>query len=405
VTAVLRGVRILEVAEHTFVPAASALLSDWGAEVIKIEHVERGDAMRGLASTGLALVPGDVHALLEHSNRGKLSLGLDLASPEGLEILYKLAATSDVFLTNKLPSVRQKLKIGVEEIRAHNPDIIYVRGTGQGERGPDADKGSYDSLAFWSRSGIAVGAQRPEYELTPVPPAPGFGDSIGAMTIAGGIMGALFHRERTGETTIVDVSLLGVGLWAMGQAVALSLVLDMPWKPPPDDRPSSNPLSRNYKTEDGRVLAFTCLQPGKYWPLLCETVGRPELATEPRFADHASLMANSTEAIDILTGVFASATLDQWRERLATFAGQWAVVQDTLEAAADPQSVANGYVQECQTATGTPFGLVAAPVQFDEEPAAPTRAPEFNEHGDTILAQIGFDPDAIIDLKIRGVVA
>src|SRR4051812_13041473 len=101
-TAVLQGVRILEVAEHTFVPAASALLSDWGAEVIKIEHVERGDAMRGLAATGVVAVPGDVHALLEHSNRGKKSLGLDLTSPDGLDILHKLAATSDVFLTNKL---------------------------------------------------------------------------------------------------------------------------------------------------------------------------------------------------------------------------------------------------------------------------------------------------------------
>src|SRR5271168_4913550 len=100
VTAVLQGVRILEVAEHTFVPAASALLSDWGAEVIKIEHVERGDAMRGLASTGLALIQGDVHVLLEHSNRGKQSLGLDLTSAEGLEILYTLAGTADIFLTN-----------------------------------------------------------------------------------------------------------------------------------------------------------------------------------------------------------------------------------------------------------------------------------------------------------------
>ena len=404
-TAVLQGVRVLEVAEHTFVPAASALLSDWGAEVIKIEHVERGDAMRGLASTGLALVPSDVHALLEHSNRGKRSLGLDLTSPDGLDILYKLAGTSDVFLTNKLPSVRRKLKIGVDEIRAHNPDIIYVRGTGQGERGPDADKGSYDSLAFWARSGVAVGAKRPEYDLTPVPPAPGFGDSIGAMTIAGGILGALFHRERTGEATVVDVSLLGVGLWAMGQAVALSLVLGQPWTPPPDDRIPSNPLSRNYTTADDRVLAFTCLQPGKYWPLLCEAVGRPELATDVRFADHASLMANSAEAIGILTDVFASATLGEWRGRLETFSGQWAVVQDTLEAVDDPQTVANGYVQECHTASGTPFRLVAAPVQFDEEPAAPTRAPEFNEHGDAILADLGLDSDAIIDLKIRGVVA
>src|SRR5207248_403401 len=169
----------------------------------------------------IAVVPNDVHVLLEHSNRGKRSLGLDLTSPEGLDILYKLAGTADVFLTNKLPSVRTKLKIEVDDIRPHNPKIIYVRGTGQGERGPDADKGSYDSLAFWARAGVALGAKRPEYDLVPVPPAPGFGDSIGAMTIAGGIMGALFHRERTGEAAVVDVSLLGTGLWAMGQAIAL----------------------------------------------------------------------------------------------------------------------------------------------------------------------------------------
>jgi len=405
VTAVLQGVRILEVAEHTFVPAASALLSDWGAEVVKIEHVQRGDAMRGLASSGLAIVPNDVHALLEHSNRGKKSLGLDLTSPDGLEILYTLASTSDVFLTNKLPSVRQKLKIGVDDIRAHNPGIIYVRGTGQGERGPDADKGSYDALAFWARSGIAVGAKRPEYDLVPVPPAPGFGDSIGAMTIAGGIMGALFHRERTGEATVVDVSLLGVGMWAMGQAVALSLVLGVPWTPPPANRVGSNPLSRNYETKDGRVLAFTCLQPAKYWAPLCDAVGRPELAADPRFADYESLMGSSDAAVAILTDHFASATLAEWRERLDGFIGQWAVVQDTLEAAVDPQTVANGYIQECRTATGTPFRLVTAPVQFDEEPPVPSRAPEFNEHGDRILAGIGLDEDAIIDLKIRGIVA
>jgi crotonobetainyl-CoA:carnitine CoA-transferase CaiB-like acyl-CoA transferase len=405
VTAILQGVRVLEVAEHTFVPASSALLSDWGAEVIKIEHVERGDAMRGLASTGLALIPNDVHALLEHSNRGKRSLGLDLTSPDGLEILYQLAGTADVFLTNKLPSVRAKLKIGVEEIRAHNPAIIYVRGTGQGERGPDADKGSYDALAFWARAGVAAGATRPEYDLTPVPPAPGFGDSIGAMTIAGGILGALFHRERTGESSIVDVSLLGVGLWAMGQAMALSLVLGTPWAPPPADRMSSNPISRTYETEDGRVVSFTCLQAGKYWPDLCRAIARPELATDPRFVDHASLLAHSADAVGILTEVFASAPLSSWRDRLASFTGQWAIVQDTLEAAADPQTVANGYLQECHTSTGTAFQLVAAPVQFDEEPARPTRAPEFNEHGDSILAELGLGQDAILDLKVRGVVA
>jgi crotonobetainyl-CoA:carnitine CoA-transferase CaiB-like acyl-CoA transferase len=404
-SAVMEGVRVLEVAEHTFVPAASALLSDWGAEVIKIEHIERGDAMRGLASTGLAIVPNDVHVLLEHSNRGKKSLALDLTTPDGLDILYKLVATSDVFLTNKLPSVRRKLHVDIDDIRAHNPDIIYVRGTGQGERGPDADKGSYDSLAFWARAGVAAGARRPEYELVPVPPAPGFGDSIGAMTIAGGIMGALFHRERTGEAATVDVSLLGVGLWAMGQALALSLILDRPWAPPPADSLGSNPLSRTYETADGRTLWFTCLQAGKYWPTLCAAIGRPELATDPRFADHASLLANSAEAIQELEPVFAGATLEEWRQRLDGFDGQWAVMQDTIEVASDPQTVANGYVQDCQTAEGTPFRLAAAPVQFDGEPAVPGRAPNLNEHGDSILEELGFDWDAIIDLKVRGIVA
>ena len=405
-TAILNGVRILEVAEHTFVPAASAVLADLGADVVKIEHVERGDAMRGLASTGIALIGGDVHPLLEHSNRGKRSLGLDLTSPDGLDLLYKLAGTADVFLTNKLPSVRSKLGIGVDEIRAANPKIIYVRGTGQGERGPDADKGSYDSLAFWARAGVASGATRPEYgTLTVPPPGPGFGDSIGAMTIAGGIMGALFHRERTGEATTVDVSLLGTGMWAMGQSIALSLLLDMPISAPAADRMGGNPLVQTYLTKDGRGLALTCLQAGKYWPPLCDLLGRSDLVTDERFATHEALLANGKEATDILTEIFGAATLDDWRERLTDFTGQWAVVQNTLEVAADPQAVANGYVQDCVTADGHAFRLVAAPVQYDEEPAPAHRAPEFNEHGDDILGELGLDMDAIIDLRVRGVVA
>jgi crotonobetainyl-CoA:carnitine CoA-transferase CaiB-like acyl-CoA transferase len=402
---VMQGVRILEVAEHTFVPAASALLADWGAEVVKIEHVERGDAMRGLASSGLAIMGTTVHVLLEHSNRGKQSLALDLTSSEGLEILYRLAATCDVFLTNKLPSVRAKLKIDVEDIRAHNPDIIYVRGTGQGSRGPDADRGSYDSLAYWCRAGIAMGMKQTDYEYVPGPPAPAFGDSIGAMTIAGGIMGALFHRERTGEATTVDVSLLGIGLWSMGAALALSLQHGVGWAPPPRDAPPGNPLSATYRTRDGRYLTLTCLQAARYWPEVCKVIERPELASDERFADAAAIKDNVADAAALLREAFAERTADEWRLRLADFSGQWALVQDTLEAAADPQTLANGYVQDCETAGGDSFQLAAAPVQYDEQPAAPKRAPEFNEHGDAILAGLGLDWDTILDLKVRGIVA
>ena len=404
VTDVMQGVRILEVAEHTFVPAASAMLADLGAEVIKIEHVERGDAMRGLMSSGLALMSTDVHVLLEHSNRGKRSLGLDLSTPEGLEVLGRIAATCDVFLTNKLPSVRAKLGIDPEQLRAHNPDIIYVRGSGQGDRGPDADKGSYDVLSYWHRSGMAVGAQQPDADAVPTPPAPAFGDSIGAMAIAGAIMGALYHRERTGEATVVDVSLLGVGLWSMGAGLALSLQMGRPWVQPPRSA-SRNPLSSTYPAKDGTAVALSCLQAARYWTELVTLLGRPELAADERFADHQALADHAGAASDELTATFATCTAEEWRTRLEGFSGQWTIVQDTLAAAVDPQTVANGYVVDCETAAGVPFQLVGAPVQYDGEQPQARRAPEFNEHGDDILQDVGLDWEAIVDLKARGVVA
>src|ERR1700689_3162148 len=202
----MEGVRVLEVAGPPFVPAASALLADWGADVIKIEPIERGDAMRGLAATGVISIGGDVHALLEHSNRGKRSLALALTTPEGLDILYKLVETADVFLINKLPRVRKKLSIELEDIRAHNPNIIYVAGTGQGERGPDADKGSYDSLAFWYRAGVSLGATPADQDRLVGPPGPGFGDSLRAMIIPGDLMGPRSHPGGHGQGTTAPVS-------------------------------------------------------------------------------------------------------------------------------------------------------------------------------------------------------
>jgi crotonobetainyl-CoA:carnitine CoA-transferase CaiB-like acyl-CoA transferase len=238
-----------------------------------------------------------------------------------------------------------------------------------------------------------------------MPPGPGFGDSIGAMTIAGGIMGALFHRERTGEAPVVDVSLFGSGLWAMGQSMALSLLLGIPFTAPPADRVRANPLTGNYQTKDGRFLSLCCLQAGRYWAELCQLVGRPEMAIDPRFADHASLINNGAAARELLQEIFARRSLEDWREDLVTFRGQWVPVQDTLEAAADPQAQANGYLQECKTASGSPFQLISAPVQFDEQPAPVQRAPQFNEHGDEILAELGLDWNAVVDLKVRHVVA
>ena len=195
----MKGIRVLDVCDHTFVPAASAVLADWGADVIKIEHAQRGDAARGLGSSGAVDLTGKVHAILEHANRGKRSLGLDLQTEEGLSVLHRLIAISDVFLINKPPNVRERLHITEEEVRRHNESIVYAAGTAWGPKGPEGNRGGYDMTSFWVRSGAAMGTWYTDDERMPSQPGPAFGDSIGAMTIAGGIATALFHRERTGE--------------------------------------------------------------------------------------------------------------------------------------------------------------------------------------------------------------
>ncbi len=406
--AVMQGIRVLEVAEHTFVPSASAILADWGAEVIKVEHVERGDAMRGLASSGVLNIGSDVHILFEHSNRGKKSIGLDLNSDEGRDILLKLAKKSDVFLTNKLGRVRRKLKIDLEDIRSANPKIVYVRGSGQGEKGPDADKGAYDSLAFWARAGVAMGQANPETRVPSKPPAPGFGDSIGGSMIAGSICAALLHRRRrTGETTEVDVSLLSAGLWAMGQAIGLSLQTGQPWMAPPNTRTGRrNPITWDYRTKDGNTISFSCLQAARYWPELVDILKRPDLTEDPRFSDNDSLVNNGYAAIEILEELFASEDLNYRRNALSGFSGQWAIAQDSLQLVEDPQVVANEYLVHTETAAGVPFALVGPPAQFGGEQSGVSRAPGFNEHGDEILTTLlDMDYGDVIDLKVRGVIA
>ncbi len=442
--AVMEGIRIVEVAEHTFVPAASAILADWGADVVKIEHVERGDAMRGLASTGVINFGSGVHVILEHSNRGKRSIGLDLAREEGRQICYDLVARADVFITNKPPAVLQKLGIDPESIRKANAGVIYARGSAYGPKGPDAGKGGYDATGFWARGGSAMGAMYQGSKRVPPQPAPAYGDSIGAITIAGGIAAALLHRARTGEATIVDVSLLGTGVWAMAAAVGLSAQLNMAWRPPgsgdgsgaenagesPEGAPVGgtgvpgtggergssgssggtggfrNPLTGNFRTRDDRWITFTMLQAAKYWPAVAEAIGQPELASDARFATHAALAENHEIAGSILRQAIAGRTLSEWKERLAEFPGQWAPVQDSLEVLSDPQVRANGYIGEAVTAGGVPFKLVTTPVQFDETPTPPKRAPEFNEHGDAILTEdLGLSWDRVIELKTKGVVA
>ncbi len=402
----MEGVRILEVAEHTFVPAASAILSDWGAEVIKIEHITRGDAGRGLAATGMAFFGGDVSPILEHGNRGKLSLALDLTKDEGRDILYRLAEISDVFLTNKMPSVRKKLKTDVEDIRAHNPNIIYAAGSGFGARGPDADTGGYDILGFWYHGTSGLGMKAPDSDVVPFMPAPAYGDTIGAMTIAGGISAALFHRERTGEPDVVDVSLMATGMWAMAaesRCRCRPACRGTRWRP----APSAIPRTRSTAATRPRTASFSrsgCCK--------ASTTGRRRASGSGSGVDRRSAVRHRgeadgepPEAAALVAQAIGSKTLEEWKVQLFGMHGQWSPVIDTLEVADDPQTIANGYLQEVRSKADIPFTLVTTPVQFNGAPAPTSRGPEFNEHGDEILTEkLGLDWETIVDLKVKGVV-
>jgi len=404
VKGIMSGVRVVEVAAWTYVPIAGAVLAEWGADVIKIEHPEVGDPQRGLVNSGLVPSgPGGVNHMIELPNRGKRSVGLNLKTEEGHQILLDLAAGADVFLTNFRPQARKKLKIDVEDIRAVNRDIIYVRGSGLGQRGPEAERGGYDNSTFWGRGGGADIISPPgEYPVSQ--PGPGFGDVIGGQTIAGGVAAALFHRERTGEAVIVDNSLLANGMWAIGATVLAADLFGFSRMPRGDRTKMPNPLVNNFKTKDDRFLSLIMLESDRYWGDLVTKIGRPELADDPRYADSAARAENCQECCRTLDEIFAGRTLEEWKPILMDVEGVWAPVQTADELLVDPQAIANGYLREVVSASGTTFHMVASPLQFDEEPPDLTRAPDHGEHTDQVLEELGLEMDAILDLKIKGAV-
>lgn len=400
----LAGVRVVEVASWTFVPAAGAVLAEWGADVVKVERLEGGDPQRGLIATGV--VPeaeSGVDYLIEQPNHNKRSLALDLKHPEGRRVLLDLCARSDVFLTNWLPGPRRRAGIDVADVRAANPDIIYVRGTGQGVRGPDAERGGYDGSAFWARAGMVDQLTTADDPYGPTQP-PAFGDLIGGQTIAGGIAAALFRRATTGVPSVVDVSLLGIGMWMMSPGIVSQRGRTGPSLRPPTREEAPNPVANRYRTRDGRVVHLVMLQAGRFWPEVARAIGRPDLADDPRFADAEALRRHHPEARAVLEQAFGARTLEGWRTVLEGVDGVWAVAQTPAEVHHDPQAAANGYLAEVPSGEGPAFRLVSNPVQFDEAPAALTAAPAFGEHTEEILAELGLDTEAVLALKIAGAV-
>lgn len=399
---VLKGVRVIEMAQWWFVGSAAAVLADWGADVIKIEHPINGDPLRGLVTSGLVPNTGGVNFMMEQANRGKRSIGLDLSKPEGMEILRQLVAGADVFLTNFLPAARRRLGIDVDDVRRMNPKIVYVRGHGQGARGPDAEKGGYDAASFWSRGGVAAALTRPDAD-GPTMQRAAFGDSTGGMTIAGGVAAALFARERNGEAPVVDVSLLGTAMWVMAPDIVATKMLGFDL-PVGDRSMPMNPIVNSYKTKDGRWIFLNMLQSDRDWPGLCHCLGRRELVDDPRFANAKVRFENNMACVKELEAIFAARTLAEWKQALAACEGVWAPMQKPMELHDDPQAIANGYLRDLESSAGTKFTLVASPVQFDETPPTLTPAPELGQHTEEILLEMGLTWEDIGRYKESGAI-
>lgn len=394
---VFQGIRVVELSTWTMVPSAGAVCAEWGADVIKIEH-PKGDPQRAIKLFTPDPAEPAAMTMTHLPNRGKRSVALDLHGEQGREVLLRLVASADVFLTNFLTPARQKLRIDVEHLREVNPKIVYAKGTGQGARGPEADLGGYDISAGWAKPSLAAQLMAFGGDEPPAMP-PGLIDLQGGFNLAAGIAGALLKRERTGHPSVVDVSLLSSALWMLGPNLSAAYYDSEILHAEGRLDPAHGALTNSYRTADGRWLYLVFIEPDRYWHDFCVRIGRPELADDPRFVDVTARRANLAECIATLDAVFATRTLEEWRTAFRGMEGPWAPVQTAAETLVDDQVVANQYVGFAGEGDDS-FALISNPVQFDGHPVGAIRlAPEVGEQGAEVLADVGYTADEIVALR------
>ena len=394
----LSGIRVLDLGSYVAGPAAATVMSDFGADVVKVEPLT-GDPYRTLLGGVLAEYP---NFFWDQDSRNKRSLAIDFTTGEGRDAIDRLIRRSDVVLTNYRPELLARLKLAYDDVRALNEAVIYGQVNSYGLTGPDANRTGFDATAWWARSGLMDWVRRPEGAHAVS--SPGMGDHPTSMSLFGGIMAALYRRQLTGEGAHVHTSLLANGAWSHCMMIQGALIgFDASDMRSPEDV-SNTPLATMYETSDGRTILLSILNPGKEWPRFAAALGHEEWLDDRRFTDPAARYQHRQELYDLLVLAFRSDTVASWRERLDAAGVTYSVAQSMAEVVNDEQMYVNDVLTEVEPGphfyaytVNSPFWMSGA------EKRTPRLAPGIGEHTREILIEIGFSDADVEAMLAEGI--
>jgi crotonobetainyl-CoA:carnitine CoA-transferase CaiB-like acyl-CoA transferase len=397
----LDGVRVVELTMFQQGPVAGTKLGDLGADVIKVEPLT-GDPARGfmrIIGTMVGLKGRNYY--FENHNRNKRSIVLDLKTEKGLEVFLKLIDRADVFLTNLSIEAPIKMGIGPEVLLKRNPRLIYAQASGWGRKGPDANGLSFDYTGI-GRSGLMMSCG--ERGSPPAQVLPGLGDELGGMVCAWAVCAALYAREKTGKGQLVDTSLMGSVMCMLSLVLSAPAILGQEF-PREIRTEAGNPIYNHYRAKDDKWFILAHLQPDRYWPNVCRALGMPELEGDPRFNSIEARGENAKELIAIMDGKFATKTREEWFEIFKKEGIIYSPIQSPGEVVNDPQASANDYVIWFDHPVLGRTKVVGFPWNFSQTPASVRReAPEFGQHTEEILLELGYTWDDTTKLKDEKVI-
>ena len=396
----LEDIRVIDAASFIAGPAAATIMSDYGAEVIKIEPPEIGDSLRWLISRG-GMPEGPENYCWQLTSRNKKSIALNLKDDQAHKVLVELVKTADVFITNMPFPIRERLKIRSEDIRPYNEKLIYASMSGYGEEGPDANRTAYDSLAWWARTGL-MDFVRPSSVSTPAWSTPGMGDHPTATALFGAIMTALYRREKTGKGTEVSTSLMANGAWSNGCFIQGAL-MDVEFKDRTDP-PPRHPFGDIYETKDERQVALAMVDALKEWPKLVKALEREDLLSDQRF-DGPGLVENQEELREELFKEFNKRDKDQINSILRESGVTYGFIGKITDCKNDEQFLETETLVSMNHEKMPGLLTINSPFKISDEPKKqPYRAPILGEHTQEILKELGFKKDKMINLKERGAI-